>query len=462
MLVFNAKILGTNRGDREDGVGTKSQTQKFALKTLSKQEKLILVELQRTRREIVNELGKINPATCSTSENWFEVKKTIGEYQTKLFNESNISSSSAWNDKAKHILSINKVSNKTQRPKSTTNIFDSTSPTRSLHKNLKSTGNLALKPFQKNNQELQMNMKYSGFKTGIDLLPIMATNGDTALEVGLKKQGTLKLPIFKLPSIDYIDYKQRDGYAGYVKNNILDNSESLIDHNGKYINRFQFITAVAIMYKKIPEEEVSYIKKHLKVTDQNLVNVEIDIKLQILINESNAILQNEQCVGLQDIQIKNGPIVFVEKSVSVFMRAAHIAYINSTGNLNDSYSPTSNHSLNKSNAIDHPKSTNHYVQGKRSLINKISVLPDQFHQQSQNSLSKSIPIFRKDDHEITVRNNSKLPKKNSSMNMNRISKNGTITSKPKMNAWGPIAAIVEVILPSGCSVISVAFYYLCG
>ena len=38
--------------------------------------------------------------------------------------------------------------------------------------------------------------------TALDMLPILASTGESALEVGIKRQTALKLPIFKLPALD--------------------------------------------------------------------------------------------------------------------------------------------------------------------------------------------------------------------------------------------------------------------
>ena len=67
-------------GQREpelEKVDTSAHAQKFALHSLSSQEKLLLIELQKTRAQIVNELNKIDPAACGSDDNWFSVKDTI-------------------------------------------------------------------------------------------------------------------------------------------------------------------------------------------------------------------------------------------------------------------------------------------------------------------------------------------------------------------------------------------------
>ena len=77
MLLFGNKLSAA--ADNNDMKVLSTDIQKGMLKALSNQEKLLLVELQRTRKQIVDELDKLQVKSGSNEEDL--VKQTIRNYE---------------------------------------------------------------------------------------------------------------------------------------------------------------------------------------------------------------------------------------------------------------------------------------------------------------------------------------------------------------------------------------------
>jgi hypothetical protein len=188
MIVFSGKLLAPKKSatnEDAENILSGKHAQKVALKNLSKQEKLLLVELQKTRIEIVRELEKLDPTVCNTTENWFEVKQTIGHYENKLLGDGLAVTTSLKNkiDEGPPASSRNSLlQGGTYAPISPLRPSSKGSPF-SFSGALNNSNNVSRVDLSK------VPAKYSAFKTGIDILPVMATTGDAAFEVGLRRQG---------------------------------------------------------------------------------------------------------------------------------------------------------------------------------------------------------------------------------------------------------------------------------
>ena len=247
MMIFAGKLLVSKDRDRQmDKVDSSAHSQKFALKTLSQQEKLLLVELQKTRASIVNELEKMDPTSCGNNDNWFQVQSTKEGYEQKILDASKPYS----------------------RPVPM-KISKSVKARRQL-KPLANRSMLMMSPTVGGGGPI----KLSTFKTGIDMLPIMANTGDAALEVGLKKQGKLHLPVFKLPSLETTQYKKRmvNGTVVHVKIRPKSAARTAVvqvaNRGLVYRNQTEFLKAVAVMHEKMSAKELAFMQKHLQLSEQ--------------------------------------------------------------------------------------------------------------------------------------------------------------------------------------------------
>jgi hypothetical protein len=142
MLLFGSKI--SVNPDNEDVKVLNLDTQKGMLKALSNQEKLLLVELQRTRKQIVEELDKINVKSGSMEDD--VLKETLKNYI-------------------------------------------SSQDTNSFHTGVTQK----FKPLTTG--------KPMTVKIGVDMIPSLASTGEAAFEVGINYGKGPRLPVFKLPAL---------------------------------------------------------------------------------------------------------------------------------------------------------------------------------------------------------------------------------------------------------------------
>ena len=93
MMLFDNKLIKAKKdeedpiydNDSNDELGSSMvEAQKSAIVSLSRQEKLLLLELQRTRVSIVNELEQLDPQI--SADNWKDIQSTIASYQEKIVN----------------------------------------------------------------------------------------------------------------------------------------------------------------------------------------------------------------------------------------------------------------------------------------------------------------------------------------------------------------------------------------
>ena len=309
----------TNSHTREpelEKMDTSAHAQKFALHSLSSQEKLLLIELQKTRAQIVNELNKIDPAACGSDDNWFSVKDTIEGYEQKMKDASKpyVKSTPSKKSKAgarRHLKPL---------PAST-------------------VGGMIIPPAGGGGP-----LRLTTFKTGVDMLPIMASTGDAALEVGLKTQGKLQLPVFKLPSLDTTQYKKKvvNGTIVHVKLRPKSGSRPTSLHVSNrgvvYRDRQEFLRAVAVMHMRMQPDERAYVQWHLRMTEKNVSEVGQDIQLDLLMQEQereDADLARRR--GLMDGQdggsaadamdVAIAPPTGLRQPLSLFM---HVVYLDNT------------------------------------------------------------------------------------------------------------------------------------
>mmetsp|Transcript_26383 Transcript_26383/g.39144 ORF Transcript_26383/g.39144 Transcript_26383/m.39144 type:complete len:1064 (+) Transcript_26383:160-3351(+) len=170
-IVFGSKLLTSKsiHGQQDD-----DNNPSYGIKHLSKREKQLLHELERTRSEIVNELVQLGPSISSKDMGVW--KETLADYESKVGLSHTYGTSIGMKRKP------GKTSLMRKKQLQTSSVHSS--PSRSLKKsttlNQESTGTV---------------------KTGLDSLPILASNGDFAFNVKLRMQGPIQLPVINLPLV---------------------------------------------------------------------------------------------------------------------------------------------------------------------------------------------------------------------------------------------------------------------
>lgn len=200
-MLFGGKLVAQTKGKTENAmVQDPVEAQRIALASLSKQEKLLLLELQRTRANIVQELGRLDPVLAAN--NWTDVQDTIEDYKVKIVSDLAANNQSR---KRQQRAGRGQVgTGKQQRIMSST-----MQPHHSIH-SMSSSSSSSLPTFDRSEISktlsfLENSTSAEGvrkLKTGVDMLPVLASNGESALEVGLRRQAPLQLPVFKLPDLD--------------------------------------------------------------------------------------------------------------------------------------------------------------------------------------------------------------------------------------------------------------------
>lgn len=284
MMVFGGKMIGKSKVVEEEI--DLVDAQKTALKSLSKQEKLLLLELQRTRQSIVDELQRLDPVLASGS--WYEVQDTIKGYKSKIANDLQVP------------MRIEK-----RNKKNSNNILNSVT-----HGTMGSNSRIATQSLDVSLVKANKTTALSSLKTGIDMLPILATDGQAVLEVGIKRQGKIKLPVFKLPSLDMdkvnsilFQKEIEDEYNGVPTSQTnkvkpsspqaaatrsgMNATATSISTTNKtvyrkrpmdalvpYKDKLSFMTALGSMSNMVPKWELRFIQSYLHMTDNDVYDIE--------------------------------------------------------------------------------------------------------------------------------------------------------------------------------------------
>ena len=309
------------------------EAQKVSLKTLSKQEKLLLVELQRTRQSIVEELSRLDPLIASNQ--WDQVQNTIQGYKERIVHDVAMSDA----DKYKLGLTNNGTAGGPMMSKSL------------------DTGKMVGK-----GSDLMTKLR-----TGIDMLPVLTGSGDATLEVGLRRQVQLKLPIFKLPAVDpskmrsstvevsHTTKLQRQRFededALYLQS-LIQSSAPVAENKtsdlleasstapaGSYnhsinfkvklsiTDPLRFLQALGSMLPALSSQEVGHITAYVQASRQQLLNAEAECRLLYFavcpVSEAIMVVKREKrrtTTGRQLLQLINFCMSDKCASPSVFAR----------------------------------------------------------------------------------------------------------------------------------------------
>lgn len=188
-------LVGT--ADIDDLGSSMVEAQKSALTSLSKQEKLLMLELQKTRLSIVEELEQLDPQI--SADNWMDIQHTISEYQTKIISTAGAETIDGQRRGGKMQMPAS-LSRQVAQAQSTTGMGSHgvmTSPIRVEKPQYLS----ATSPGR---SKVVANAAYiptSRMRTRVDMLPILAT-GISEVEKSIRRQVDVAMPTFKLPQID--------------------------------------------------------------------------------------------------------------------------------------------------------------------------------------------------------------------------------------------------------------------
>ena len=178
-MIFGGKLMVSQEPEVNDieHINNPSNALKFGLKSLSKQEKLLLVELQKTRTSIVNELSKIDPRAAGSSDNWLQVRQTMEGYQRKMGDDARgiyiTNPGRGSSSPGRRSASIQ--AKRLAKAISGSKLGASSSGAGGYYP--VATGGTT--PFTQTQEKSSSSViKLATYKTGVDMLPIMANTGD--------------------------------------------------------------------------------------------------------------------------------------------------------------------------------------------------------------------------------------------------------------------------------------------
>ena len=218
MLLFGNKV--SVAPDNNDAKVMSLDMQGAMLKALTNQEKLLLIELQKTRKQIVDELDKINVHTGSLEED--VLKETLRNYSK--------------GDTSNFVGSV------TQQIKPL------------------STG------------------KKTTIRIGVDMIPSLASTGEAAFEVGMNFGRGPKLPVFKLPALPTNMFKDN------VPTKDLSYSINISASNGpvfiRYRDKTEFLHQACNISQRMTSKQKYFAIQYLKIDDVVIHQVEREMMLR--------------------------------------------------------------------------------------------------------------------------------------------------------------------------------------
>lgn len=311
MIVFKNKVIGGG-GRRGGGLGDDDNAslggdsvklQKAALSSLSKQERLLLLELQRTRQSIVTELNRLDPSISADS--WLDVQETISTYQSKI---SRLAREETLDGRQGHVINLSASSERNGSAMGSMSSIGSVgsmvSP--SKYQSVSSAKRSAA-------VSAAAAIPVTRIRTGIDMLPVLATTGESAMEVGIRKQGELRLPVFKLPAIDaarlaslsmedmrHATATERQGgspeshSSATMQKQVPDSLGDGMQVSLRSERTFHRVRLAALEYvahllaetRSLAPLDVAFMKRHLRIGDRDLHDVEDELERRVMLRIS--------------------------------------------------------------------------------------------------------------------------------------------------------------------------------
>lgn len=217
-----------------------------SLKLLSDTEKLQLLQLQRTRDKIAQELKKYSGADLSNTSFSFDNEDSYGlSFSMPGTADSGFRGMSSSGGRT--LKSRNGRGMSTSRPGSTANVTN----------------------------------YIDSIRTGLDMVPVMATSGQFAMGGGNAAgsgtaKGKIKLPIFKLPAIDTSRVKSRQQNRNLEK--ALQQGENFEQRFIPYRDVAGYRKALVLMMKSFGKRDTDIIKYFLRMTTADLEDLENELR----------------------------------------------------------------------------------------------------------------------------------------------------------------------------------------
>lgn len=291
MMMFDNKLIKSEKVEEEgleadaDDLGSSMvEAQKSAIVSLSKQEKLLLLELQKTRMSIVDELEQLDPQI--SADNWRDVQSTIANYQEKIVGLA-----------AEETMDGQKRRDRFQLPGSP--VRNKGSPT--MKRSHGSHFNMSRSSGDENYESVTNSSRYktvmaaanvpvSRIRTAVDMLPVFTSNPDAELDRSIRMQTDIRMPTFKLPELDKGRIaevlEQTSGIPGVLREEKVEmRAEAPVEGKKKLRLRFNdaldYTEGLYKALKGMGPMDVSYLMQELGISHNEWASVHDELKKRV-------------------------------------------------------------------------------------------------------------------------------------------------------------------------------------
>ena len=301
-LIKSEKIKEEDVEDNADDLGSSMvEAQKTAIMSLSKQEKLLLLELQKTRMSIVDELEQLDPQI--SSDNWKDVQSTIANYQEKIVSLAAVETMDGQKRSDRFVLPGSPV----RHTGPSTMKGDSISPPEII----KSSGGeeryeSVTNPARTKTVMAAANVPVSRIRTAVDMIPVFTSNPHAELDRSIRMQTDIRMPTFKLPDLDKARIsevlEQTSGIPGVLKEEKVVMRTEVVATGQKKL-RLRFSDALDYtegLYKALksmgPMDE-SYLMQELQISHSEWASVHEElqrrVELKVTVDTDELVQENE-------------------------------------------------------------------------------------------------------------------------------------------------------------------------
>lgn len=265
----------------------------------------MLLELQRTRQSIVSELNRLDPSISADS--WMDVQDTIASYQSKI---TRLAAEETVDGRTGRIPALSGSKSVSSIPHLGGGASIAASSV--TYTAMSSPSKYQTVTADKRNAIVRAaaEIPANRIRTGLDMLPVLSLSGESSLDQSLRKQGDIRLPVFKLPSIDVgrvADLVSGDDGLSQVLSAVA-SAVNKTDSDMSSPMRKRFATDVAIILRSerpvhrtrfhglldftaalladtraLSPMELQFFKAYLRMTDSDLHGVEDELERRVML-----------------------------------------------------------------------------------------------------------------------------------------------------------------------------------
>ena len=143
------------------------------------------------------------------------------------------------------------------------------------------------------NRPTSQNDYFETLKAGLDMVPIMATTGNFAMGGDNEStKGKIKLPIFKLPSIDTDRVKSRDQNRSLEK--ALKQGNTFEQRFIPYRDMASYRKALVLMIKSFGQRDSEFVRRYFNMSVADISDLETELQKKLEIGKAPRLMSSQQ------------------------------------------------------------------------------------------------------------------------------------------------------------------------